>query len=77
MSAFTNEQAKRAWSFAEEEEQRRECALIFEKNRSKRYKACSDLEILLNEIPALMQVRSKKERLNLERKMRPGSAWCG
>ena len=25
------------------EEQRRECALIFEKNRSKRYKACSDV----------------------------------
>ena len=43
MSAFTNEQAKRAKSFAEEEEQRRERALIFEKNRSKRYKACSDV----------------------------------
>ncbi len=77
MSAFTSEQAKGARPFAEEEEQRHECALIFEKNRSKRYKACSDVEILINEIPALMRVRNKKKRLNLERKMRPGSAWCG
>ena len=30
-------------TFCGKKEQRRECALIFEKNRSKRYKACSDV----------------------------------
>ena len=29
-------------TFCAKEEQRRKCALIFVKNRSKRYKACSD-----------------------------------
>lgn len=52
MSAFTNEQAKGVWSFAEEEEQRNECALMFVKNRSKGYEACFDVETLISEIPA-------------------------
>lgn len=43
MSVFTNEQAKGARPFVQGEEQRNECALIFVKNRSKRYKACSDV----------------------------------
>ena len=30
-------------TFCAKEEQRRKCALIFVKNRSKRYKACSDV----------------------------------
>ena len=37
----TQAQCKRV--AAEKEEQRRECALTFEKSRSKRYKACSDV----------------------------------
>ena len=35
--------AQRKRVAAEKEEQRRECALTFEKSRSKRYKACSDV----------------------------------
>ena len=42
-SAFTSEQQRRSATFFGKEEQRRERALIFIKNRSKRYKACSDV----------------------------------
>ena len=35
--------ARRKRVAAEKEEQRSECALTFEKSRSKRYKACSDV----------------------------------
>ena len=44
VSARANEQASRACLFAKKEEQRHERVLIFcKKNRSKRYKACSDV----------------------------------
>ena len=41
--AFTTEQESRACLFTKKEEQRYEQTLIFEKNQSKRYKACSDV----------------------------------
>ena len=42
-SSHRQTRAQRKRVAAEKEEQRRECALTFEKSRSKRYKACSDV----------------------------------
>ena len=41
--SYHQTRAQRKRVAAEKEEQRRECALTFEKSRSKRYKACSDV----------------------------------
>ena len=41
--AYHQTRAQRKRVAAEKEEQRSECALTFEKSRSKRYKACSDV----------------------------------
>ena len=41
--SYYQTRAQRKRVAAEKEEQRRECALTFEKSRSKRYKACSDV----------------------------------
>ena len=38
--------ARRKRGAAEKEEQRRECARTFEKKRSKRYEACSNVKIV-------------------------------
>ena len=51
--------AQRKRVAAEKEEQRRECALTYEKSRSKRYKACSDVV----PVTGLEPVRCRQRRI--------------
>ena len=51
--------AQRKRVAAEKEEQRSECALTFEKSRSKRYKACSDVV----PVTGLEPVRCRQRRI--------------